>query len=385
MNEAFANQLRRVSAQMDPENRDHLMLMSSQLLGVVAAAAVAGDDANSLQTGSYVAGNATQYNNLNHHDMSDFVGDMDACGNNEICQKKTWEGGKYDQISNEITDWSEKAVSGAFAKSLLTSIQGGLTALNDLNCTTATCTQYKDTLTERALNDLTNLAKVTDTWENATSVAALVIPTSGGARGAGVGEGGISPRVQAALDKFTEAKAIRTGATLTAEKTALPAGYREGNSVGAAFNERGGLPEGYRRVINTKTGNTEVLAADGKLYLETSNGLTPKAGGNLAGLVDAEKNIAGAKGISITIEPKIADQMGKRGWTESSIQSVIDKPIKTVVTKDTRFDTVSGSRLNDPATGYIAKDGSYVVRNDRTGAIVQVSNKNDPGWVAPWD
>jgi filamentous hemagglutinin len=94
---------------------------------------------------------------------------------------------------------------------------------------------------------------------------------------------------------------------------------------------------------------------------------------------------AGPKGISITIEPKIADQMGKRGWTESSIQSVIDKPVKTVVTKDTRFDTVSGSRLNDPATGYIAKDGSYVVRNDRTGAIVQVSNKKDPEWVAPWD
>lgn len=53
---------------------------------------------------------------------------------------------------------------------------------------------------------------------------------------------------------------------------------------------------GYRRVINTKTGNTEVLAADGKLYLETSNGVTPKTGGNLAGLVDGEKNIAGAKG-----------------------------------------------------------------------------------------
>lgn len=50
--------------------------------------------------------------------------------------------------------------------------------------------------------------------------------------------------------------------------------------------------------------------------------------------------------------------MGTRGWTESSIQSVIDKPIKTVVTKDTRFDTVSGGRLNDPATGSIAKDGS---------------------------
>ncbi|WP_177344974.1 hypothetical protein [Pseudomonas sp. NFACC04-2] len=223
MNETFANQLRRMSAQMSPENRDHLMLMSSQLLGVVAAAAVAGDDANSLQTGAYVAGNATQYNNLNHPDMSDFVGDMNACGSSETCQKNTWEGGKYEQISNEITDWSEKAVSGAFAKSLLTSIQGGLTALNDLNCTTATCTQYKDTLTERALNDLTNLAKVTDTWENATSVATLVIPTSGGARGAGVGEGGISPRVQAALDKFTEAKAVRTGAS-TGKNGSTPLG-----------------------------------------------------------------------------------------------------------------------------------------------------------------
>ena len=103
------------------------------------------------------------------------------------------------------------------------------------------------------------------------------------------------------------------------------------------------------------------------------------------GLVGGKGGGVGPKGISIIIEPKIADQMGKRGWTVSSIQAVIDKPIKTVVTKDTRFDTVSGSRLNDPATGYIAKDGSYVVRNDRTGAIVQVSNKNDPKWVAPWD
>lgn len=104
------------------------------------------------------------------------------------------------------------------------------------------------------------------------------------------------------------------------------------------------------------------------------------------GVPDATKpGVVGTQGTSITIEPKIANQMGKRGWTESAIQSVIDKPEKTIVTKDTRFDATSGSRLDDPATGYIAKDGSYVVRNDRTGAIVQVSNKNDPNWVAPWD
>lgn len=93
----------------------------------------------------------------------------------------------------------------------------------------------------------------------------------------------------------------------------------------------------------------------------------------------------GAKGMQSIIEPKIAQQMGKRGWTTDSLESVIANPSKTVVTKDTRFDPVSGTRLNDPATGYVAKDGSYVVRNDRTGAIVQVSDKNDKNWVAPWE
>ncbi|WP_374755178.1 hypothetical protein [Pseudomonas syringae] len=99
-------------------------------------------------------------------------------------------------------------------------------------------------------------------------------------------------------------------ALVSAEKAALPAGYREGGSVGAAFNETGGLPEGYRRVINTKTGNTEVLAADGTFYLETSNGLKPKAGDNLAGLVEAEKNIASAKG---TLNTSLLDELTANG------------------------------------------------------------------------
>jgi filamentous hemagglutinin len=101
------------------------------------------------------------------------------------------------------------------------------------------------------------------------------------------------------------------------------------------------------------------------------------------------KIAVGAKGgtaISATvIEPKIVQQMGVRGWTAESIDATIANPAKTVVTKDTRFDPISGTRLNDPATGYVAKDGSYVVRNDRTGQVVQVSNKMDPTWKAPWD
>nr|WP_256676832.1 DUF637 domain-containing protein [Pseudomonas sp. H3(2019)] len=83
----------------------------------------------------------------------------------------------------------------------------------------------------------------------------------------------------------------------TAQRPALPSGYREGSSGGAAFNETGELPEGYRRVSNTKTGNTEVVGSDGVFYYENAEGgLRPKAGGNLAELVAAEARISGAKG-----------------------------------------------------------------------------------------
>jgi len=264
VNETFANQLRRLSAQLDPDNRDHLMLMSSQLLGVVAAAALAGDNAKDLQTGSFIAGNATQYNNLNHDDMRDFVGDMNACGNNEDCQKNTWIGGKYQQISDETSDWSKHAVSGAFAKSLMTSIQGGLTALKDLNCTTGICEYYKDTLTARALNDLTNLAKVTDQWENATALAALVIPGYGGARGPGSVEGAVSPKVQKALDEFMDAKAVRGG---------VSKGKDSGSSVGGPDSEAG---MHYNPPVK-----------------ETSGGGAPGAKDTASGLVSGETGVVG--------------------------------------------------------------------------------------------
>ncbi|MFJ4142994.1 filamentous hemagglutinin N-terminal domain-containing protein [Pseudomonas sp. NPDC089734] len=209
VNEAFANQLRRMSAQIDPENRDHLMLMSSQLLGVLAAAVVS-DEASNLQSGSWVASNATLYNNLNHSDMSDFVGDMQSCGSDEDCQRKTWVGGKYQQASDEVSDWSKNAVSGVVAKSMLNQIQGGLTALKELNCTTVTCDQYKALLTKRALDDLTELAKVTGAWEHATSIAALAIPA--GVRGPNTIDNINSLRTQEYIERFWRAREASVGA-----------------------------------------------------------------------------------------------------------------------------------------------------------------------------
>jgi RHS repeat-associated protein len=91
-------------------------------------------------------------------------------------------------------------------------------------------------------------------------------------------------------------------------------------------------------------------------------------------------------GMTITFDGKVQNQMISRGWTPSSVRATIDNPAKTVPTMDTRhIPGGSGARLNDPATAYYSNDmRSYVVVNDRTHSVVQISNRNDPGWLAPW-
>ncbi|XXF08905.1 hypothetical protein J3Q00_00620 [Pseudomonas sp. D2-3] len=59
-------------------------------------------------------------------------------------------------------------------------------------------------------------------------------------------------------------------------------------------------------MLNTKTGNTEVVSSDGVFYFETASGLRPKAGGNLAGQVEAERRIVGAKGAGASLERGLA-------------------------------------------------------------------------------
>ncbi len=87
---------------------------------------------------------------------------------------------------------------------------------------------------------------------------------------------------------------------------------------------------------------------------------------------------------AITFEPKILKQMAKRGWDVDQVRSTIQSPAKTVRTVDIRWENTT-TRMNQPATAYIASDGSYVVKNDISGKIVQVSNKYKPEWRAPWE
>ena len=82
---------------------------------------------------------------------------------------------------------------------------------------------------------------------------------------------------------------------------------------------------------------------------------------------------------------KIRRQIRDRGWGDPdthdlpALEEVIAKPGRIEETRDWR---VGGS---SPATGYVRADGHYVIINDDTGEIVQVSNTHDPDWRGPWE
>jgi hypothetical protein len=88
--------------------------------------------------------------------------------------------------------------------------------------------------------------------------------------------------------------------------------------------------------------------------------------------------------VRYSIGDKISGQMSSRGWTKNDISMATSFPSRTVKTTDTRYSGSSGIKNNDPATAYYHPKGGYVVRNDRTGDIVQISNRYDNNWKAPW-
>ncbi|EIP7100887.1 S-type pyocin domain-containing protein [Escherichia coli] len=84
----------------------------------------------------------------------------------------------------------------------------------------------------------------------------------------------------------------------------------------------------------------------------------------------------------LKIDQKVRDQMPERGWTEDDIKNTVSNGAT-----GTSFDKRSPKKTppdylgrNDPATVY-GSPGKYVVVNDRTGEVTQISDKTDPGWV----
>ena len=76
----------------------------------------------------------------------------------------------------------------------------------------------------------------------------------------------------------------------------------------------------------------------------------------------------------------IRQQMAKRGWTEQLVRATRDNPVKVVETRDIRRVKGLPGRRYEPATAYYSARGGYIVVNNRTGEVVQVSDRTKPDW-----
>ncbi|MGF1577939.1 MAG: colicin E5-related ribonuclease [Gemmataceae bacterium] len=65
--------------------------------------------------------------------------------------------------------------------------------------------------------------------------------------------------------------------------------------------------------------------------------------------------------------------MGPRGWTPSTVQQTVAQPFTT----RQAVNRATGNR----ATAFFNQDGSYVIVDDVTHDLVQISNRNDPNWI----
>jgi filamentous hemagglutinin len=83
------------------QGNPNLLSMSSQLVGMLAAATQSNADAESLEKGAWVAQNATQYNFLNHQDVDDLKKALDQCGPKGNCDAVKDEFDRRDAANSE--------------------------------------------------------------------------------------------------------------------------------------------------------------------------------------------------------------------------------------------------------------------------------------------
>ncbi|CAI8936653.1 hypothetical protein EMIT0P100_30320 [Pseudomonas sp. IT-P100] len=149
----------------------------------------------------------------------------------------------------------------------------------------------------------------------------------------------------------------------------------------------GGYAEGGQASTTPHTGGSQLDGQQGgNVYVTPGHQLNPGAVYNESTNADGAKEAASegleaTKTGKITIDGKIGGQLEARGWTQQEVQDVIDEgPVGTTADNRSASKTPDGLARSDPASVYGSKNG-YVVVNDRTGEVVQISGKNDPGWI----
>ena len=75
----------------------------------------------------------------------------------------------------------------------------------------------------------------------------------------------------------------------------------------------------------------------------------------------------------LVFSEKTNKQLSTRGWTKELVVETIDS---STITRKATNKATGGN-----ATAYYRKDGSYVVCDDITAEIIQVSKIGDPDWT----
>jgi RHS repeat-associated protein len=70
-----------------------------------------------------------------------------------------------------------------------------------------------------------------------------------------------------------------------------------------------------------------------------------------------------------------AAQAARRGWSDAEIQDAINAPVRVATSTD--------FRNGNPATAYFSSSNQYVLRNDTTLEVIQVSDRFQPDWKVP--
>ncbi len=113
-----------------------------------------------------------------------------------------------------------------------------------------------------------------------------------------------------------------------------------------------------------------VLAVDGtagvqKGMANLSNAMQQGGQGN-----GDQKNNGGKGSLTSNFSNKIEKQFAKRGWSQDLVNETVNNPYTT-------REALNKANGN-PATAFYNKEGQYVVRDNKTGNIVQISDKSRP-------
>jgi RHS repeat-associated protein len=117
-------------------------------------------------------------------------------------------------------------------------------------------------------------------------------------------------------------------------------------------------------------------------YFGTPNGLRPAYPSQSVKINPGQQNFLRVSSRYWYNSGKIGRQMGQRGWTDKDINSTLVSPLRTQGCRDLRYARGSDIKIDKgPATKYYSKDGGYVIRNDKTGEIIQINDRTDPDWI----